>query len=78
MSVLSNMLSRLAIAFLILGFFIVILHFCHEEGASQEGRGHKPQARTLWLLGQGAVGRAEAWSEWRSRQLAQAQSGPET
>lgn len=49
-----------------------------EEGASKEGRGHKPQARTLRLLSQGAVGRAGAWSEWRSRQLAQAQSGPET
>lgn len=44
-----------------------------KEGASQEGRGRKAQARTLRLLG-----RAGAWSEWRSRQLAQAQSGPET
>ena len=31
-----------------------------EEGASKEGREHKPQARTLRLLSQGAVGRAAA------------------
>lgn len=49
-----------------------------KEGASQEGRGHKPQARTLRLPGWGAVGRAGTWSERSSRQLAQAQSGPET
>ena len=43
------------------------------RGPWTQGPGPYPEA-----AGSGAVGRAGAWSEWRSRQLAQAQSGPET